>query len=282
MMEKIRSYAFGLLIVVLGFSFAGMAHASTATVTIGSQSAINGANISVPITASNFGGAVAGMDFKVSYDHTLLTYTGFTLGSTFAGHPAPTTDSDLLIANNAYGPFALNWFDASSALSVDNGTLITLNFTVTSSATTTANLTFTGTPLDLASITGDAITSSFVPTFYVAPTVGISTNHSVEDSHSISTQTTNPTVTTTTTTSINSQKLTYNLGITTLKLGSKGDAVKELQRFLNDTMKLKIKVDGILGKNTIAIIKKWQKARGLVADGLVGTKTKAIMNGEGK
>jgi peptidoglycan hydrolase-like protein with peptidoglycan-binding domain len=69
----------------------------------------------------------------------------------------------------------------------------------------------------------------------------------------------------------------YNFGTVTLKNGSKGAAVKELQRYLNDTMSLGLKLDGVLGPKTIAVIKKWQKAHGLVVDGLVGAKTKAMM-----
>jgi hypothetical protein len=74
----------------------------------------------------------------------------------------------------------------------------------------------------------------------------------------------------------------YNFGTTTLKTGSTGNAVKELQSFLNNTMNLGLVIDGKLGPKTIAVIKKWQKAHGLVADGLVGVKTKAKMNAEVK
>ena len=70
----------------------------------------------------------------------------------------------------------------------------------------------------------------------------------------------------------------YNFGIKTLKNGSKGDAVMELQRFLNEKLDLGLVVDGKLGPKTIAVIKKWQKANGLVADGLIGKLTKAKMN----
>ncbi len=72
----------------------------------------------------------------------------------------------------------------------------------------------------------------------------------------------------------------YNFGTKTLKNGSKGNAVKELQRFLNDKLHLGLKLDGLLGPKTIAVIKKWQKDNGLVPDGLVGPKTKAMMNSE--
>ena len=70
----------------------------------------------------------------------------------------------------------------------------------------------------------------------------------------------------------------YNLGTTTLKNGSKGEAVKELQRFLNDKLNLGLSLDGVLGPKTITVIKQWQKDNGLVADGLIGAKTKAMMN----
>jgi hypothetical protein len=69
----------------------------------------------------------------------------------------------------------------------------------------------------------------------------------------------------------------YNFGTVILKNGSKGEAVKELQKFLNKVLKLNLKVDGKLGPKTIIVIKKWQKANGLVADGLVGEKTKKKM-----
>ena len=71
---------------------------------------------------------------------------------------------------------------------------------------------------------------------------------------------------------------TYNFGTTILKNGSKGEAVMELQRFLNAKLNLGLAVDGKLGPKTIAVIKKWQKDNGLIHDGLVGPKTKAKMN----
>lgn len=72
----------------------------------------------------------------------------------------------------------------------------------------------------------------------------------------------------------------YNLGTVTLKNGSRGEAVKELQRFLNDKLNLGLILDGKLGPKTIAVIKKWQQDNGLKADGLVGAKTKALMNSQ--
>jgi hypothetical protein len=52
-----------------------------------------------------------------------------------------------------------------------------------------------------------------------------------------------------------------------LRKGSKGEAVKDLQEFLNIT------ADGHFGPKTEAAVKKWQTENGLVADGIVGPKT---------
>lgn len=53
----------------------------------------------------------------------------------------------------------------------------------------------------------------------------------------------------------------------TLKLGSKGDSVKQLQKALNLT------VDGDFGPKTELAVKQWQKEQGLTVDGIVGEKT---------
>ena len=71
---------------------------------------------------------------------------------------------------------------------------------------------------------------------------------------------------------------TYDLGTTLLVNGSTGDAVMELQRFLNANLNLSLAVDGYLGPKTIAVVKQWQTNNGLVADGVVGVNTKLKMN----
>ena len=52
-----------------------------------------------------------------------------------------------------------------------------------------------------------------------------------------------------------------------LKIGSRGQQVKDLQEFLGAD------ADGIVGKGTEAAVKEWQAANGLDADGLVGPAT---------
>ena len=58
-----------------------------------------------------------------------------------------------------------------------------------------------------------------------------------------------------------------------VKKGSKGDAVKQIQR------KLGLAADGIFGSGTEAAVKKWQAEHGLVADGIVGPQTLEKMLG---
>ena len=52
-----------------------------------------------------------------------------------------------------------------------------------------------------------------------------------------------------------------------IKKGSKGEAVKNLQKALGVT------ADGIFGENTEAAVKKFQQAKKLEVDGIVGTNT---------
>jgi putative chitinase len=59
----------------------------------------------------------------------------------------------------------------------------------------------------------------------------------------------------------------------TLRRGSKGDAVKQMQQ------KLGIPADGDFGPGTEAAVRKWQAANGLTADGIVGPRTLAALMG---
>jgi len=59
--------------------------------------------------------------------------------------------------------------------------------------------------------------------------------------------------------------------MTTIKLGSKGEDVKVLQKYLGLTP------DGNFGPNTDKKVKEWQKSKGLTPDGVVGPKSWAII-----
>ena len=63
----------------------------------------------------------------------------------------------------------------------------------------------------------------------------------------------------------------------TLKKGSKGDDVKALQTFLNLNGFQCGVADGIFGNKTELAVKAFQKAHGLVPDGIVGTKSWAVL-----
>jgi peptidoglycan hydrolase-like protein with peptidoglycan-binding domain len=87
----------------------------------------------------------------------------------------------------------------------------------------------------------------------------------------------NPSVPSGPTTPLTPSAYTYNFGTKLLMNGSRGDDVKELQRFLNKALGLGLVEDGILGPKTIGVIKEWQKSQGLKDDGIVGPLTKAKM-----
>lgn len=73
---------------------------------------------------------------------------------------------------------------------------------------------------------------------------------------------------------------TYSVSsfFTTVKLGSKGDAVKTLQTKLKalgykDSKGNELSADGVFGANTEYALKNFQNAKGLTADGIAGPKT---------
>lgn len=59
---------------------------------------------------------------------------------------------------------------------------------------------------------------------------------------------------------------------TTLRQGSRGDAVKQMQR------KLGIAADGVFGPGTAKAVKAWQSKNGLVADGIMGPKSLEVLS----
>lgn len=64
---------------------------------------------------------------------------------------------------------------------------------------------------------------------------------------------------------------------TVIKLGSKGDAVKNVQNLLKQKGFYTANVNGIFDKNTRLAVIKFQKSKGLRADGIIGSKTLAAL-----
>lgn len=62
-----------------------------------------------------------------------------------------------------------------------------------------------------------------------------------------------------------------------LKKGSRGSAVQELQRKLTALGYNTKGIDGVFGSNTEKAVRQFQKARGLVVDGIVGPATKKAL-----
>lgn len=60
------------------------------------------------------------------------------------------------------------------------------------------------------------------------------------------------------------------------EIGKKGECVKELQQRLC-SLGYTVVCDGIFGDKTLAAVKAFQRANGLVVDGIVGKKTWAVV-----
>ncbi|MEI8224062.1 MAG: peptidoglycan-binding domain-containing protein [bacterium] len=70
----------------------------------------------------------------------------------------------------------------------------------------------------------------------------------------------------------------YDLGSTTLKRGSTGAAVVELQKALNEKNGAGLATDGSFGRGTESAVKAFQASKNLGADGKAGALTKAALN----
>jgi len=70
-----------------------------------------------------------------------------------------------------------------------------------------------------------------------------------------------------------------SISLDTLKNGSKGNSVKALQTLLNGYGYNCGEVDGEIGVKTVGAVKKFQKAKSLTQDGIVGAKTWAALLG---
>ena len=72
----------------------------------------------------------------------------------------------------------------------------------------------------------------------------------------------------------------YPVPTTTLRRGSKGPEVKWVQTKLNKWKPGTVDVDGDYGAKTVAAVRSYQEKKGLIADGIAGTKTIAKLKTE--
>ena len=145
------------------------------------------------------------------------------------------------IGNTGIVGYATPKYNSSSSASTSPAPTNTVKPTATVPPTKTAKPTATVAP-----------TSTVKPTATVAPTSTVKPTESV---------------------------LVVSEPTRTLKLGAKGDDVKWLQYTLNKLGNYNIKVDGAMGNNTVAIVKKVQANLKLTVDGIVGKATvSAIKN----
>ncbi len=176
-------------------------------------------------------------------------------------------DSSLL-ASSITSPYTLSnptcGYHTWSLRALDNVNNYTdsapLNLDVTCQTVTSASV-FTNLPVITKTITTPAPTIT-------APTVVTSSpaSNSTLPPSPQTPPTTNPEVSTTTTGTSS-----------VLKLGSVGNDVKALQKFLNKHLKPHLTIDGNFGLKTAKAVKKWQKAHGLMVDGVVGPQTRKKM-----
>ncbi|NMG06301.1 peptidoglycan-binding domain-containing protein [Brasilonema sp. UFV-L1] len=67
-------------------------------------------------------------------------------------------------------------------------------------------------------------------------------------------------------------------GLPTLRFGDAGSSVRTLQRLLVSNGYF-VQTDGVFGALTESAVKAFQSSRGLVADGVVGARTWAVLSG---
>ena len=74
-----------------------------------------------------------------------------------------------------------------------------------------------------------------------------------------------------------SQKMSAWLPSVLLRYGMRGDAVKQLQEALLTLGFDALTVDGVFSENTESMVKAFQQNYGLASDGIVGEKTRAVL-----
>ncbi len=128
-MRKITTV--GLLLMV----FVGLAMGQV-TLSLPTQTAAIGSALTLPVTVTGFNN-IGSISLTITFDKSVLTYSGFANQSVFAANNVSPVDSA-----NKYGFVKFSWFDASSPLNIGNGKLVDLLFTYKGGTTslTFANL----------------------------------------------------------------------------------------------------------------------------------------------
>ncbi|MFA6257041.1 MAG: Ig-like domain-containing protein [Candidatus Paceibacterota bacterium] len=206
--------------------------------------------------------AVTLSDYAIDIGETaLITFT-------FSEAPTGFTSADVTVPNGTLGTI-----DASTP------TAQTATFTPTADVTDLVNVITVGTGWTDGAISPNAPVGTTDSSNYQITTVsgggggggGSRTKKATPATPAV------PTVAPGTPASPNAQG--YAFGTLTVKMGTKGEACRAWQMFLNAKSNAGLVTDGWCGKLTIAAAKKWQGSMGLVADGFLGpmSRSKAAM-----
>jgi hypothetical protein len=208
-----------------------------------------------------------------------------TWGSTGSASPAATHKSDTYFTDVADGLITINLGASSphtstcdSNLTLVNGFCVTLTSDdITDETTTTVTVTTetnsipgcgartTGFSSSTgASCVGNTGAATTTPAATVIPgcgnrTTGFSSSSGVSCAGN----------------SVGATGNAYAFGNTLVKMGSKGEACKAWQTFLNDKANANLVTDGWCGKLTINAAKAWQTSANLTADGFLGALSRA-------
>ena len=161
-LKKVMSSALAFLILITSLAPSAIA-AGEPTLTLGSQTALNGDTIFVPLTAKDFTTGVGGVTLTIQFDGSLLSYQNHTLDPLLTGALVTVND----------GQIDLNWFDATLVNPIDlaDATLLTLEFTVITDATVETNLSLLSTEIsdNAGDPIGDVVTFDGIISLNPAP-----------------------------------------------------------------------------------------------------------------